>query len=83
VKRQTRRSISLSAAGYERLRALAGSQGTPMAAVLEAWIESAAAASGIHVDPEAARARANEILTRRQQVRADRLAKMQREAFGP
>jgi hypothetical protein len=83
VKRQTRRSISLSAAGYERLRALAGSQGTSMAAVLEGWIEFAAASFGIHVDPEDARARANEFLTRRQQARADRLAKMQREAFGP
>lgn len=81
-KKQLRRSISLTAEGYERLRALADLDGSSMAAVVEGWVEFAADAAGISVDPAAAKARANERHQRLARERADRLARLQREAFG-
>lgn len=81
-KKQLRRSISLTAGSYEELKTLATMTDRPMAQVVEQMIHAAAAKCDIHVDPEAARVRANELYQQRAKARADRLAQLQREAFG-
>lgn len=77
-KKQLRRSISLAPTTYERLRALAELNDTPMAQVIERLLECEARACGIQVERAAAVARANErhlrVLDRR-----DELAEKQRE----
>ncbi len=79
---QLRRSISMRPGAYERLRIMAEREGEPMAAVVESLVDSRAALQGIQVDDDEARVRAVEKHAARQKARADRLARLQREAFG-
>lgn len=84
-KRQLRKSISLKAARYEELGALAELSGLSRAATLEAWIASSARTLGVSVDDDEADERAREHARSRAEKRARQVEEseaLRMEAFG-